>query len=227
MFLAILANHFAGSLVHPRLAFAQVSLVCLFIAAIIPDLDYVFYDLVGHHTITHSITFWSMVYLPLFLRWRVKVLPYYIATLSHLLGDFILGNPPLFYGISDMRFGLFFDYALANLNPDQFLLARSLLDLSIVIGPLIMCSWFSALRFKFSSDREVRIALPILVVLVVAILVSSQIHDMVFPVGGNHDWPVFIAAYLILAISHALVLLVIIVEARRYARKDADFIKSR
>lgn len=198
----------------------------MIIAAVIPDLDFLFYDFIGHHTITHSVIFWAIIYAPLFLFWRLKTLPYFIATLSHLLGDFIIGNPPLLYGISDMRFGLVFDYATANLTNDQFMLVRSFVDLPVVIGLLIARRKVFSVQHFFSSDKEVAIALPILVVLVATIFVTSQLHDRVF-FGRNHDWPVFIAAYSILAISHALVLLIVLLEARRYMRKSAEPPKSR
>jgi hypothetical protein len=83
------------------------SLPLLFAAALLPDLDFLFYPLFQHHTITHSLTLWSIVYLPVFAIFRIRALPYFIATLSHfMIGDVITGNPPLLFGLSNQTFGL-------------------------------------------------------------------------------------------------------------------------
>jgi hypothetical protein len=141
------------------------------------------------------------------------------------LGDIFLGNPPLLYGISDMRFGPFYDYAMTHLTSDQFMLVRSSLDLSVVMVLLLAHKKIFSVHKMFSSDREVVVALPILVVLIVSIFITSQIHDRAL-LFRNHDWSLFISAYSILIISHLLVLFVVIMEARRYVRAKADPVKS-
>ncbi|MGI0014302.1 MAG: hypothetical protein ACREBU_12805, partial [Nitrososphaera sp.] len=192
----------------------------LFIAAIIPDLDFLFYEFLGHHAITHSITFWSLVYMPFFVSWRTKAIPYYFATLSHLLGDLVLGNPPLFYGISDQQFGFFYQYSATIFTPDQFMLFRSLLELSTVILLLVARKSVLFMQSMFSSYKDVTVVLPILIVLVVSIFIASHIQDKVFFFGRDHDWPIFIGGYSILAISHLLVLRLIVKDARQLSKKE-------
>ena len=84
------------------------SLPLLFCASILPDLDFIFGPVIPHHTLTHSLTFWSALCLILILIKRLNGLPYVIAILSHfLIGDIITGNPTIFYGLSNQTFGNF------------------------------------------------------------------------------------------------------------------------
>jgi hypothetical protein len=82
------------------------SLPLLFSASILPDLDFLFSPIVPHHTLTHSLTFWSLICLSLIIIKRRIAIPYVIAILSHfLIGDIITGNPTIFYGLSNQTFG--------------------------------------------------------------------------------------------------------------------------
>ena len=84
------------------------SIPLLFCASILPDLDFIFGQIIPHHTLTHSLTFWSMPCLILILVKRVNGIPYVGAILSHfLIGDIITGNPTILYGLSDKTFGNF------------------------------------------------------------------------------------------------------------------------
>lgn len=82
-----------------------VSILLIFSAAMLPDLDYI----VGiqHHHYTHSLLFWIPAYVPFFVIFRQKALPYFIATISHfLIGDIVAGSPPIFLGITDAKFSI-------------------------------------------------------------------------------------------------------------------------
>jgi hypothetical protein len=195
----------------------RISLLYLLIASIIPDLDFVFSSIITHHTLTHSITFWSLAYIPLFLRWRLRTLPYFLATLSHLLGDFILGKPSFFFGISDQKYGLLYDYVTSSLTMDQFMLARALLDLGTVIFFLLLRNKVFPAQRMFTSDRDVFAGLPILIILVVSIFIASDFQDT--PLLFEREYlPVFIATYSLLAIAHLIVALVIVGEARQFLK---------
>ena len=84
------------------------SLPLLFCASVLPDLDFMFSPAITHHTLTHSLTFWSLICLTILILRRFSGLPYVIAILSHfLIGDIITGNPALFYGLTNVTFGNF------------------------------------------------------------------------------------------------------------------------
>jgi len=221
MALAYLINRTASAAGRYRSKSGQISIVLLFIAAIVPDADFIFYGLIGHHTVTHSIIFWSVAYLPLFLRWRMKILPYYLATLSHILGDLLLGKPPAFYGLWDQPVGPAYDYAVANLSQAEFMLARSLLDFSAVVLFLIVRKRDPE-SCVIRWDRDAFVALPVLVFLVISISIASHMQGGVFLPAAPQEWPIFAATYSILAMSHALIFLPILKEVRVFLRRTAE-----
>jgi hypothetical protein len=226
MALAYLMNRTARSSSRYRSKSGQISILLLFIAAIVPDADFVFYDLIGHHTVTHSIVFWSVAYLPLFLRWRMKILPYYLATLSHILGDLLLGKPPVFYGLWDQPVGPAYDYAVANLSQVQFMLARSLLDFSTVVLFLIVRK-HDPERGMTRWDRDAFVALPVLVFLVISISIASHMQGGVFLPAAPQDWPIIAATYSIMATSHALIFLLILKEVGVFLARTAEPLSAR
>src|SRR5207244_11631347 len=76
------------------------SLPLIFAASILPDTDFIFSPFFPHQTITHSLTLWVLLYAPLLIIKKWRILPYFAATLSHfLLGDFITCDSLLFYGL--------------------------------------------------------------------------------------------------------------------------------
>ncbi|MGI0019104.1 MAG: hypothetical protein ACREAY_01390 [Nitrososphaera sp.] len=101
------AGHMALAYLASRvLPKASFSLPLVFAAAMLPDMDFLFYQFFPHHTITHSLTFWSVLYAPVFAVFRRRAIPYAIATFSHfMIGALLTGNPPLLFGISDARLG--------------------------------------------------------------------------------------------------------------------------
>ncbi len=189
----------------------------LFIAAIIPDLDFLFYNSIGHHTLTHSLTFWAVIYAPLFLWRKGRMFPYFLATMSHLLGDVIIANPPLLYGLSDQRFGPVYQWAQSTLNVDQFMLLRGIVDLTCAIAFILVYKKSSSRIF--TTNRDAFIALPLLGALIIAIFVASNLQDLVFGFKRAHDWPLYITSYSVLGAAHLLVFSIVLFDALRYIRE--------
>jgi hypothetical protein len=99
--------------------FAGKNRVKLFIPAILllavlPDVDLFFWSYgIEHHTITHSLFFWVVLFVPLLLKYRNSVIPYFVAVLQHFVfGDFVVGVVMLFWPFSFSFFG--FDYAMMS-----------------------------------------------------------------------------------------------------------------
>jgi len=81
----------------------NIILPLLFTLSIVPDVD--FFIGLPRHGPTHSIIFVSLVFLPFFLKYKKKALPYFIAVGQHLLGDlFEIGGLMLFWPISSDMF---------------------------------------------------------------------------------------------------------------------------
>ena len=60
----------------------------------LPDIDLLL-SLFGipHRTLTHSIIFWSVLFVPFFVKYRTAAIPYFVALCSHILfGDLIVGR---------------------------------------------------------------------------------------------------------------------------------------
>ena len=74
----------------------KVNVPLLLVFSILPDIDLIFQTILGtelHRGITHSLLFAVVLFLPIFLIYRKKAVPYFLALLSHsLIGDFFIGG---------------------------------------------------------------------------------------------------------------------------------------
>ncbi len=86
----------------------RVNPYIILILGALPDIDLllVTYGL-DHRTITHSIVFWSILFIPIFFKYRKRSIPYFIAPIQHILfGDFIVGKNNPLWPIADLHLGL-------------------------------------------------------------------------------------------------------------------------
>ena len=74
----------------------------------LPDIDIVFESLgLGHRTVTHSALFWSIVFIPVFVEYGKRGLPYFVATIQHIVvGDLIVGRVNPVWPFFDNELGL-------------------------------------------------------------------------------------------------------------------------
>lgn len=74
----------------------------------LPDIDLLLGSYgIEHRTITHSLFFWSMAFVPIFIRYRKRSIPYFIAPIQHiLLGDFVVGHTDPFWPLAHFELGL-------------------------------------------------------------------------------------------------------------------------
>jgi membrane-bound metal-dependent hydrolase YbcI (DUF457 family) len=79
---------------------ANINIPLVLVLSIIPDIDI----LAGegfHRGPTHSFILAVLVFTPIFLLYRKQAMPYFLALVSHLIGDlFIGGNLQLFWPLS-------------------------------------------------------------------------------------------------------------------------------
>jgi len=80
------------------------------VLSIIPDIDILFEPLIAdiHRGPTHSIIVAIVVFIPFFVLYRQKAMPYFVALASHsLIGDFLIGGQlQLLWPLSTNEFGL-------------------------------------------------------------------------------------------------------------------------
>jgi len=75
---------------------------------VLPDIDLFFGRLgVVHHTFTHSLFFWLVMFAPFLMVYQWKSVPYLVAVVQHFaFGDFLVGKVMIFWPFSLSYFGL-------------------------------------------------------------------------------------------------------------------------
>ena len=105
----------------------------LLVLSILPDIDIVFDFLTGsemHRGPTHSIVVAILAFIPFFIVYRKKVIPYFLALISHsLIGD-ITGQVQLLWPFSTTQYG--FD-ALSIFSPINVLTELSLFAVATLV----------------------------------------------------------------------------------------------
>jgi membrane-bound metal-dependent hydrolase YbcI (DUF457 family) len=84
------------------------SIPVLLFLSVIPDIDLLFRGFgVEHRTFTHSFLFWLILFMPFFLVFGYKTLPYFIAVASHFtFGDLLMDSTMIFWPFSQSYLGL-------------------------------------------------------------------------------------------------------------------------
>lgn len=84
----------------------DINLPLVFLLSLIPDIDLLIPG-VEHRTITHSIVMSIVVFLPFFMLYKTKAIPYFFALAQHILvGDFIIGETQILLPITSTWYGL-------------------------------------------------------------------------------------------------------------------------
>jgi membrane-bound metal-dependent hydrolase YbcI (DUF457 family) len=89
----------------------KINIPVLLVLSILPDIDILgtfLFNYNIHRGPTHSIVVAGLVFIPLFIIYRKKAIPYFLGLASHfLIGDFIVGGQlQLLWPLSRSKFGL-------------------------------------------------------------------------------------------------------------------------
>lgn len=180
----------------------------LFAASILLGQDFLFYPLFPHHTITHSVTFWSIVYAPVFALKRLAALPYLMATFSHfIVGDVITGNPPLLFGLSDVRFGILRPWLIEDFGISYGILYQSIADAAMVALFLVIAYRMHEIQPISSWAYDIKHML-ILLFVVFYVFMGAFGSDLITVLEQKND--VLYLAYSIVAISHLIFIIVLV-----------------
>ncbi|MEM0442303.1 MAG: metal-dependent hydrolase [Candidatus Nitrosocaldus sp.] len=131
----------------------------------VPDVDILLQEYIRHRSITHSIIFWSIAFIPFFIVYRKRSIPYFTAVVQHImLGDVIVASTnilwPLRYDVG-MGYSLLSPFniimesigmgiaVLLILRYDRIIIARNVNNTQglIVIIPLL-----GSMLYLFASD---------------------------------------------------------------------------
>ncbi|MEM4611944.1 MAG: metal-dependent hydrolase [Candidatus Nitrosocaldus sp.] len=131
----------------------------------VPDVDILLQEYIRHRSITHSIIFWNIAFIPFFIVYRKRSIPYFTAVVQHImLGDVIVASTnilwPLRYDVG-MGYSLLSPFniimesigmgiaVLLILRYDRIIIARNVNNTQglIVIIPLL-----GSMLYLFASD---------------------------------------------------------------------------
>ncbi|TFH24045.1 metal-dependent hydrolase [Candidatus Bathyarchaeota archaeon] len=146
----------------------KLNIPILLVLSILPDVDIIYDFFTGsdlHRGPTHSIVVALIAFIPLFIIYRKKVIPYFLALISHsLIGDFFIGGRlQLFWPFSTTQYGLheLGSYYIGITDPVNIALELSL----FVIATLVLYKSGDWKVFFKSNKTNLVLIIPIATVL--------------------------------------------------------------
>jgi len=146
----------------------------------LPDIDLLLGSLgVAHRGITHSLLFWFIVFVPIFIRYRKQSVPYFAALVQHILiGDLIVNRTTVFWPFGP-EFGLGFRL---------FSIENILLETASLIVFLLWANLGSDRRIFLSKDRRnILSVLPLVPLAGFLILLYQADLPMIIQLEGQFD----------------------------------------
>ena len=152
-----------------KLLKVNLSIPLLLVLSIIPDIDILFMPQM-HRGPTHSIITAVLVFIPFFIVYRQKAVPYFIALISHsLIGDFLVGGRVmLFWPLTRAEFGLheLGSYYITIENPVNVAFEIIL----FLAATAIMLKTRDILQFFQNKKSNLVLIIPILTVLLPSVI---------------------------------------------------------
>lgn len=123
---------------------------------------------IQHRTLTHSLIFWSILFVPVFAKYRWSALPYFVAVTQHIFfGDLIVGRTAILWPL-DFRLGL----GLSVLSP---------LNLALEAAGLAMFSVIALKRKELLSKSSIALRIMVIAPLLGFVALAS-FSDYLLPV---------------------------------------------
>jgi membrane-bound metal-dependent hydrolase YbcI (DUF457 family) len=146
----------------------KLNIPILLVLSILPDIDIIYDFLTGsaiHRGPTHSIIVAALAFIPFFVIFRKKAIPYFLALISHpLIGDFLVGGRlQVFWPLSTKQYGL---HELGGPYIDIFSPINIALELSLfVLATIVLCKTGDWKVFFRSNKTNLILILPVATVL--------------------------------------------------------------
>ena len=183
--------------------YGKLFVPAILILGILPDSDLLLGSFgVVHRTITHSIFFWILLFIPVFVVFRLKAIPYFVAVIQHFaFGDFLMGKVMIFWPLNSNFVGLGFGMP-------------SVVDVALEAGGLVLAVailiYVGDLKRLFSVDkRNALMVLPLLALLVSAAFFGtrwSSISSLIAYIFSNN-------LLIVLALGHIVLVVLLAVSA--------------
>ena len=152
-----------------KLLKVNLNIPLLLVLSIIPDIDILLMPQM-HRGPTHSIITAVLVFIPFFIVYRQKAVPYFTALVSHsLIGDFLVGGQVmLFWPLTRAEFGLheLGSYYITIENPVNVALEIIL----FLAATAIMLKTRDILQFFQNKKSNLVLIIPILTVLLPSVV---------------------------------------------------------
>jgi len=103
-------GHFALGYLTGKLAAkslgVSINLPLLFLASVLPDIDLLIPGL-EHRGPLHSVILFCLIFLPIFLLYKKRAVPYFVAVIQHIIiGDYLIGgNLQLLWPLTTNTYG--------------------------------------------------------------------------------------------------------------------------
>lgn len=146
-----------------KLLKVNINVPLILVLSVIPDIDLIFnflFNIDIHRGPTHSVITAILVFIPFFIIYRQKVVPYFTALISHsLIADFLIGGQmQLLWPLSTSEFGF------SNISINGAL--NVALEFTLfVIAVLAMLKTRDLLQFFRNRKLNLILAIPIFTVL--------------------------------------------------------------
>jgi membrane-bound metal-dependent hydrolase YbcI (DUF457 family) len=178
----------------------------LMVLSILPDVDIIFDLLVNteiHRGPTHSIFFAVLLFVPIFLIYRKRAVPYFLALISHsLLGDFFIGGQlQLFWPFSNKSYGVT-QIGSYNLSIDST--ANIVVEVTLFVAAMLTLYKNRDWKIFFRSDKTNLV----LVIPIITVLLPST-------VGYPFTTPLILSQPT-LAMAHIIYLILFIISVSKY-----------
>jgi len=146
-----------------KLLTVNINVPLILVLSVLPDIDILFnflFNIEIHRGPTHSIITATLVFIPFFILYRQKAVPYFTALISHsLIADFIIGGQlQLLWPLSTREFG--FPYIIID-SPVNITLEFTL----FVIAVIVMLKTRDVFHFFRNRKLNLILAIPIFTVL--------------------------------------------------------------
>ncbi len=175
---------------------SKLILPLIMILGALPDIDLLFESFgILHRTVTHSLVTYSLLFIPLFVIFNWKAVPYFVAVISHFVfGDLLIGQVAVFWPLNQSFIG--FNFTMGSLTDIALESAGLLLAIAIII-------YNGDLKRILSVDkRNLLMALPLL-----AIIVSGLYFAAHWPSLNSFFAEVFSSKLLtVLALGHLVLI---------------------
>jgi membrane-bound metal-dependent hydrolase YbcI (DUF457 family) len=179
----------------------------LMVLSILPDLDIIFDLLINteiHRGPTHSIFFAVLLFIPIFLMYRKRAVPYFLALISHsLLGDFFIGGQlQLFWPFSSDSYGV---TQIGSYYLSIYSAVNIALEVTLFVAAILMLYKTGDWKIFFRSDKtNLVLVIPIMTVLLPSTIGYPFARPLIFSQPALAAAHIFYLVLFSIAVSKTL-----------------------